>query len=91
LNNGNHRFDFIEKETPRIVRNYELIGVEDLNPQKYLKLSDRKRTCPHCGAEHSRDKNAAVNIKQESKRLLTANQELSKKSMENHLGVVGTN
>lgn len=33
-------------------------------------LSIRKWTCPHCGAEHDRDTNAAINIKQKGLRLL---------------------
>jgi putative transposase len=123
---ANSRLDFIEKETLRLVRSYELIGVEDLNLQgisgflrnaknmndaswgtliakliwkasknehncqvikvsrhfpssqlcskcgfqnRQLKLSDRTWVCPSCGTEHSRDFNAALNIKGESIRL----------------------
>jgi putative transposase len=123
---GNTRLDFIEKETLRLVRKYEIIGVENLNLQgissflrnaknmvdtswgafvgklewkasknehncqvikvsrhfpssqlcskcgfqnKNLKLPERKWVCPSCETEHSRDLNAAVNIKGESIRL----------------------
>jgi putative transposase len=36
---ANKRLDFIEKESLRLVRNYELIGVEDLNLQGMMKFS----------------------------------------------------
>ncbi len=35
-----------------------------------LRLTDRIWTCQNCGAEHDRDENAAINIKQEGLRLL---------------------
>jgi len=35
----NKRLDFIEKETLRLVRNYELIGIENLNLQGMMKFS----------------------------------------------------
>lgn len=141
---SNKRLDFIEKESLRLVRFYELIGVEDLNLQgmmkfsrnaknytdtswatfvtkliwkasknenncqvvkadrffpssqlcshcgfqkRDLKLSDRKWVCPKCGIEHSRDKNAAVNIKQEAKKQLNIPVASRKfKSTENYMG-----
>ena len=40
-----------------------------LNPQ-VKDLSVRRWICPHCGAEHDRDVNAAINIKREGLRIL---------------------
>ena len=37
---------------------------------KQLTLAERNWTCPHCGAELDRDKNAAINIKNEGCRIL---------------------
>jgi putative transposase len=124
---ANSRGDYQEKESLRLVRNYEIIGIEDLNlkgiskflytaknmtdtswgdfttkliwkssknennsqvvkvnryfpssqlcskcgyQKKDLKLSDRKWVCPVCGTEHIRDVNAAVNIKNESLKII---------------------
>ena len=62
----------------------QLIKVDKLFPSSQLcsicgilnpKVKDdsiRKWTCPHCGATHDRDINAAVNIKMEGLRMLTA-------------------
>jgi putative transposase len=52
--------------------------------KKDLKLSDRKWACPKCGTDHIRDINAAVNIKNEARKILAGSQNL--KSAENHLG-----
>ena len=116
------RNDWIEKETKRLVSNYQVIGIEDLNLKGMMKFSRnaknygdaswgnfvnkllwkaslnenncqviktdrffassqichccgfknpitknlniRSWTCPKCGAEHIRDVNAAINLKQ---------------------------
>ncbi|MCI7118072.1 MAG: transposase, partial [Sutterella wadsworthensis] len=39
---------------------------------KELSLATRRWTCPHCGAQHDRDLNASLNIKQEGIRMLKA-------------------
>jgi putative transposase len=38
--------------------------------KKDLKLNDREWTCPNCGIVHDRDFNAAINIRNEGKRIL---------------------
>ena len=122
---ANVRRDYREKETLRLVRKYDVIGIEDLNLvglarmstnaknyldtswcsfvtrleekakhnncvvikadrfypssktcnhcgyiKKDLKLSDRKWTCPECGAEIIRDQNAALNLKENAIKIL---------------------
>jgi putative transposase len=39
---------------------------------KGLKLSERTWFCPNCGVTHDRDLNAAINIRNEGKRILTS-------------------
>ena len=39
-----------------------------------LQLSDRDWICPICGEKHDRDKNAAINIRNEGIRLVLQNQ-----------------
>ena len=39
---------------------------------KELSPATRSWTCPHCGAQHDRDLNASLNIKQEGIRMLKA-------------------
>ena len=125
---ANIRRDYREKETLRLVKTYDLIGIEDLNLiglsrmsrnaknyldtswysfvtrleekakynncvvikadrfypssktcnhcgyiKKDLKLSDRKWTCPECGAEVVRDQNAALNLKENAQKVLVDN------------------
>lgn len=115
---ANQRKDFQEKLTLKLVKEYEVIGLEDLNlkgiakflrnaknindsawngfvgmlerkssrfnsvvikadryfassqicsecgyKNKDLKLNDRKWTCPECGSIHTRDVNAAINLR----------------------------
>jgi putative transposase len=44
-----------------------------------LKLSDRSWTCPQCGTRHSRDHNAAINLRNEAIRIIEAGEETRKK------------
>jgi putative transposase len=44
-----------------------------------LKLSDRSWTCPQCGTRHSRDHNAAINLRNEAVRIIEAGEDTRKK------------
>lgn len=138
---ANARLDWIEKETLRLTKDNQLIGLEDLSIQGMMKGSknaknyqdiswstfvtklqwkgekngchivkiDRffpssqtcnccgfknkevrikhleKWTCPKCGKEHQRDENAAINIVEESYKVLREAEENQGKSCENDL------
>ena len=125
---ANQRLDFLNKQSLMLAKNYDMVGIEDLNmkaisrslnlgkatmdngwgmftnmlkykladrggylvkvaktfPSSQLcsccnyqnpetkDLSVRKWTCPKCGHIHSRDYNAAINIKKEAMRIMSA-------------------
>jgi putative transposase len=45
-----------------------------------LTLKDRKWVCPKCEVEHDRDINAAINLKQEAKRIMVEGKPINKRS-----------